>query len=117
MEMGGTRGKQAINTQEPDGPPPKRKRGKAMEAASSGSQTDGPQQRVTGWKKSRRSAAATQGSVTVEGQMLSQADTPDEVLTQTVGQTLVQNSDEPVIRRHDIAGLVQQIVKYLGTIK
>ena len=41
-KMGWTRGKRTINTQEPDGLPPKRKRGKATEVVSSGSQADGP---------------------------------------------------------------------------
>ena len=79
------------------------------------SQADGLQQRVTGHRKSRQGGAATCGSLKVEGQMLSQADTPDEVLTQTVGQTLAQNSNELFIRQ-DIASLVQEIVKYLGTV-
>ena len=48
--------------------------------------------------------------------MLSQADSPDEALTHTAGQTLVQNNDELVIRRQDIASLAQEIVKYLGTV-
>ena len=108
--------KTAINTREPDGPPPKGKRGKATEVASSGSQAASPQQRVTGRRKSRKGGAVTRGSVTVEGQMLSQADTSDEALTQSVGQTLLQNSDESVIRRQDIASLAQVIVKYLGTV-
>ena len=88
------------------------------EVASSGSHTGGPQQKVTtGQRKSRRGGAATCGSVTIEGQMLSQAetldDTPDEVFTQTADQTLAQNSDDPVIRRQDIVSLVQEIVTYV----
>ena len=96
--MGRTKEKRAVNTQQPGGLPPKKKRGKAKESASSGSQADGPQQGVTG-RRSGRGRTAACGSVTVEGQLLSQADSPDEALTHTTGQTLVQNNDEPVIRK------------------
>ena len=90
------------------------------EVASSGSHTGGPQQKVTtGQRKSRRGGAATYRSVTIEGQMLSQAetldDTPDGVFTQTADQTLAQNSDDPVIRQ-DIVSLVQEIVTYVETV-
>ena len=114
--MARTRGKRTVNTQQPGSPPPKKKRGKAKESASSGSQANSPQQRVTGQRRPRRGGTATRGSVMVEGQLLSQADSPDEALTHTAGQTLVQNNDEPVIRRQDIASLAQEIVKYLGTV-
>ena len=116
-EMGRTREKRVVNTQEPGALPPKRKRGKAMESTSSISQADGPQHRVTGRRRSRRGGAANRGSVMVEEQLLSQADPPDEVLTHTdTGQTVVQNNDKPVIRRQDIASLAQEIMKYLGTV-
>ena len=114
-EMGRTRGKRVVNTQEPGAPPPKKKRGKATEPTSSVSQADGPQQRVSGRGRSRRGRAANRGSGTVEGQLPSQADPPDEAVTHTMGQTVVQNDDEPVIRRQDITSLAQEIVKYLGT--
>ena len=115
-EMGRTRGKRVVNTQEPGAPPPKRKRGKAMESMSSISQADGPQQRVTGRRRSRRGGAAYRGSGTIEGQLPSQADPPDEALTHTMGQTVVQNDNKPVIRRQDIVSLAKEIVKYLGTV-
>ena len=53
-----------------------------MEVVSSESQADGLQQRVTGWKKSRRGSGATHRSVTVEEQMLSQAEALKGALTQ-----------------------------------
>ena len=59
---------------------------------------------------------ATRGSVTVEGQMLSQADTPNEALTQTAGQTLAQNSDVLFIRRQDIASLAQENSEISGIV-
>lgn len=79
-----------------------------MEVVSSESQADGLQQRVTGQKKSKKGSGATHRSVTVEEQMLSQAETLKGALTQTACQTLAQNSDELLIKRQDIANLPQE---------
>ena len=118
--MDGIRGKR---TTKPNESPAKRKRGNATEAASNVSHIDSPQPKTIGWNKSKRGRAARWWGNKLKTRLrlmtsrwLLSSRTRHNLPKSWPDQTQTQNSTEPLIRRGDIAGLAQEVVRHLRAI-